>query len=186
MALHDAIDATTIRWVTADQHFYHGAALRWAPWRQELASSVSDMNRVLVAAWNKVVDPHDTVLCLGDFALGKRDDVAKLIGSLQGRLVLVRGNHDRISSGFLRSRGVEVHRRLLRLRAGHTDILCRHRPDSFSKDDVASAAVLLHGHCHGKATYTSCVEGVREKAIDVGIDAHLSPYPLLLERFYAS
>ena len=51
---------------TADSHFGHGGAL--GLFRRPFASVVV-MDEALVAAWNMVVGPGDTVWHLGDFAV---------------------------------------------------------------------------------------------------------------------
>lgn len=178
--------AAKFRWVTADHHFFHGSMLRWYPWRGEHAGSVSEMTRWLISEWNSVVQPEDHVLHLGDFALGTKDDIAGLVPALNGRITLVRGNHDRAGCGFLRSLGLEVHRKKLVLHLNSAYIVCRHRPVSFSAEEASDAAVLLHGHCHGKAAYSKCYPSVPTKSHDVGIDVFETARPQPLERFYAS
>jgi calcineurin-like phosphoesterase family protein len=52
------------------------------------------MNAELIRRWNSVVGPDDTVYCLGDFCWGNVGDYAS---KLNGRKVLVLGNHDKES-----------------------------------------------------------------------------------------
>ena len=77
---------------TADQHFGHQNIIGYCgrPFH-----SVGEMNAVLVANWNAVVGPHDTVHVLGDVAMGRREESMPLIGRLTGHKILYPGNHDR-------------------------------------------------------------------------------------------
>jgi calcineurin-like phosphoesterase family protein len=77
---------------TADQHFGHQNIIEYCgrPFH-----SVGEMNAVLVANWNAVVGPHDTVHVLGDVAMGRREESMPLIGRLAGHKILYPGNHDR-------------------------------------------------------------------------------------------
>lgn len=59
--------------------------------------SVDEMNDTIIANHNNVVKPEDDVYLLGDLLLGGPDNLEKgleMIRSLNGRLHLVRGNHD--------------------------------------------------------------------------------------------
>lgn len=80
-------------WLTADTHFSHTRIIDLAgrPFRD-----AEDMNDALVANWNAVVAPDDTVYHLGDVALGKLDESLPVIDRCNGRKVLIIGNHDRI------------------------------------------------------------------------------------------
>ena len=79
--------------LTADTHFGHARISGYCgrPW----VDDVQEMDRVLIRNWNDRVGVNDTVLHLGDFALGPRENVARYRRQLHGRILLVRGNHDR-------------------------------------------------------------------------------------------
>jgi len=48
-------------------------------------------NTMLIEKWNNTVSENNTVFCLGDFAFG---DIEKLTKQLNGRKILLMGNHD--------------------------------------------------------------------------------------------
>ena len=52
------------------------------------------MNKAIVNNWNEVVAPDDDVYVLGDLMLNNNAEGIKLLQSLNGRLHIVRGNHD--------------------------------------------------------------------------------------------
>lgn len=81
---------------TSDTHFGHARI-------NELAgrpfNSVEEMNETLIDNWNSVVRKGDTVIHLGDVALGPIAETLPLVGRCNGRKILVPGNHDRVFSG---------------------------------------------------------------------------------------
>lgn len=83
-------------WFTSDQHFGHVNILSFCgrPFR-----SVEHMNECLVDNWNAVVEPGDLVYVLGDWAMGKLADSLEYTTRLNGRKILLSGNHDRSWSG---------------------------------------------------------------------------------------
>jgi calcineurin-like phosphoesterase family protein len=53
------------------------------------------MNRAIINGWNSVVAPEDLTFVLGDFGMGLWSEWAGLRKQLNGRLILILGNHDR-------------------------------------------------------------------------------------------
>ena len=53
------------------------------------------MNQNMIDKWNSVVRKCDTTIHLGDFAFGNMDDISELVDRLNGRKILILGNHDR-------------------------------------------------------------------------------------------
>jgi calcineurin-like phosphoesterase family protein len=77
---------------TADTHFGDPHILRH---RRARFGSVEAHDEALVAGWNAVVGPEDSVWHLGDFAAhASRDHCAAIFARLNGTKRLVRGNHD--------------------------------------------------------------------------------------------
>ena len=76
---------------TSDHHFNHKNIISFCsrPWQ-----TVSEMNEILIKNWNETVSPDDIVYYLGDFAVGSRDEIPKLLARLNGKIILIRGNHD--------------------------------------------------------------------------------------------
>lgn len=77
---------SVIRFI-ADMHLYDSYSMDWR------TISLSDYAELLVSNWNRVVEPKDTVIIVGDIG----HECPKTIETLQrlnGVKVLVRGNHD--------------------------------------------------------------------------------------------
>lgn len=79
-------------WVISDLHFNHANIIRYY---NRPFGSVEQMNQALLEEWNHTVDRDDTVLFLGDFCLGNAEEIRKRLSMLKGRVIMVKGNHDR-------------------------------------------------------------------------------------------
>lgn len=76
---------------TADLHFGHENILTYT---KRPYPNVDAMNDALVCNWNRVVRPEDSVIVLGDFAMGKRAETVPIGKLLNGWKAIVPGNHD--------------------------------------------------------------------------------------------
>ena len=77
---------------TSDIHFGHTNIIKFCgrPW-----DNVEEMNEGIIDLWNAQVAPNDRVFILGDFAMGKLAETIPLGRRMNGRKVLIGGNHDR-------------------------------------------------------------------------------------------
>ena len=75
----------------ADTHFGHEAAIGFC---NRPFSSVREMDDFMVDAWNSVVRPTDLVYHLGDFSFGGATHARQIFRRLNGRKILILGNHD--------------------------------------------------------------------------------------------
>jgi calcineurin-like phosphoesterase family protein len=114
---------------------------------------VEEMNEALVANWNRVVGPKDTVYHLGDFAFRGRRGQGWL-DRLNGRIVRLQGNHD--SSGW----GPDV----MEISAlGRKVVLCHYPFEEWN--GWHRGAVHLHAHTHSPEFRSA------ERRGNVGADA---------------
>jgi calcineurin-like phosphoesterase family protein len=90
----------TMRWFTSDFHFGHKNISEYTgrPFPRGEAG-VPAMNAALVTAFNDRVSAADEVWVLGDVAMGRFDESLAAVGELNGRKILVAGNHDRCWPG---------------------------------------------------------------------------------------
>jgi calcineurin-like phosphoesterase family protein len=87
-----------VAFVTADTHFGHTKSITFLTPTGELLrpfNSVEEMDELMVDNWNKVVHKKDTVYHLGDVVIPRSS--LKLLDRLNGRKILIKGNHDRYS-----------------------------------------------------------------------------------------
>jgi calcineurin-like phosphoesterase family protein len=82
---------TTKTYFTSDNHFGHANIIDYC---DRPFGNVREMNYAMIARWNEVVGPRDTVYHLGDFAMGNKEDMPRILKRLNGRKILIRGNHD--------------------------------------------------------------------------------------------
>lgn len=78
---------------TSDNHFGHERVIQFdgRPF-----SSVEEMDTEMIRRWNAEVGKGDLVYVLGDMIWKTRSDEApNLIKSLNGQIILIKGNHDR-------------------------------------------------------------------------------------------
>jgi calcineurin-like phosphoesterase family protein len=167
-------------WFTADLHLGHANIIRYC---DRPFASAEEMDEGLIERWNDVVADADTVWVLGDVALGRIDHSLSLVGRLNGRKVLVAGNHDRCWAGhgrraegwterYLAAGFDEVRQGEVRLEVGGVPALACHFPyrgDSHDEDryveyrPVDRGGWLLHGHVHERWRQSS-------RMINVGVD----------------
>ena len=76
---------------TSDTHFGHENIIKYCnrPWRD-----VREMDRRMETMWNSIVEPDDVVYHLGDFCMGNRQNGHEILKRLNGRKILIAGNHD--------------------------------------------------------------------------------------------
>lgn len=78
-------------WVASDLHLGHDRQFLWGP--RGFQSSL-EHDEAVVRNWNAVVESEDDVYVLGDIMLGDNAHGAEYFSRLNGRIHLVRGNHD--------------------------------------------------------------------------------------------
>lgn len=178
---HFAFDQ--VDFVTADTHFGHARISELA---HRPFDTVEQMDDELVRRWNALVGPRDTVLHLGDVALGPIEASLARTAELNGRKYLVPGNHDRVSPATQSARAIERFTPLYEAagwrilpeiiagtRNGRRLLACHypyhgdsHGPDRHSThrpDD--DGRPLLHGHTHARD------HGPDGRQFHVGVDA---------------
>ena len=128
------------KFVISDTHFYHTNIIRYC---NRPFVDVPEMNRVLVANWNGVVTPEDTVIHVGDFAFGPKENWPVIRKMLNGRIILIRGNHDK-DHAYMRGIGMdEVYDNRVITHNGVT-IYLNHYPEFGER----KADFHLYGHVH--------------------------------------
>lgn len=144
--------------VTSDTHFLHSNIIKYC---SRPFNNVDEMDTALITIWNEIIAPEDIVFHLGDFAMGgnfKLEQILKILNSLNGKKILVRGNHDhskvaaaecwkKVCKEFnFEFKGIKIH--------------MQHVPWK----DINPEHLYLHGHSHG--TLGTWHDG----QIDVGVD----------------
>ena len=159
---------------TADQHWGHAAIIKHCA---RPFADVNEMNAALVTNWNNTVGPDDTVYHLGDMLFKRMNHTSQLLNSLNGKIYLVRGNHDkdlkRLADRAEPWPDGAKYKDLVTIRLqdsshphGHQDIiLCHFALRVWDKKHYGSFHCFAHSHGKLKT-------GPHEYAIDVGVDTH--------------
>ena len=81
------------RWVSADHHFNHTNIIKYCdrPFR-----NAEEMDAVMIKRWNETVEPDDTVYYIGDFCMRGHANPDGVLRRLNGDVILIRGNHDKL------------------------------------------------------------------------------------------
>lgn len=85
-------------WFTGCTHFGHANIIRLASRPFE---SVESMDAQLIERWNACVKEGDTVYHLGDFTWYKGAQAEAVRDKLNGKIILILGNHDPADAGSL-------------------------------------------------------------------------------------
>jgi len=148
---------------TADTHFGHRNIIHYA---NRPFKTVRDMDEELIKRWNARVTKEDVVYHLGDFAFL---DAHYYANRLNGKKILIRGNHDRPRDLQSLFEGIyEMYRlRIDPIETGLADIveitLCHYAMRVWDKSHFNSWH--FYGHSHGQLP----PEG---KSWDVGVDTN--------------
>lgn len=156
-------------WVISDTHFGHVNIVRYEPCRLAWGDGWEATTEAMLRAWEAVVKPEDTVYHLGDFAMGPRENLDVYRKRLPGRIVHIRGNHDRKGGSWQRPGDVMYTRH----RVDHPTlgvVLLRHNPAHFSEQDAAEGDILLHGHLHSNPLSPSTSKMIRDKCVCVSVE----------------
>lgn len=153
-------------WITSDLHIGHANIMKYCP-KSRPFTSVEEMNETIVSNWNDSVRSNDTVYILGDVAFGPAKEAVSILDRLNGKKILIVGNHDnRIikSSDFCRQfKGMKLYN------IEHFNnrmVVMFHFPIEHW-DQKHRGSFHLHGHCHSR----NPVE-LTQRRFDVGLDGN--------------
>lgn len=151
-------------YITSDLHFGHANIMKFNP-ATRVYKDVDHMNSEMSRAWNQTVMPDDLVYILGDVAFCNASKATSIVRGLNGRKVLVRGNHDSklIDHHEFRECFESIHE-YLTVNYNGTRVCMFHYP-IFDHDQCSRGSIMLHGHRHGNPT------GIPGRIMDVGVDA---------------
>lgn len=160
------------KFFTSDTHFFHKNIIKYC---DRPFGDVFAMNEGIIERWNKLIEAHDDVFHLGDLSFGSPKKTAEVLERLNGRIYLVRGNHD----GSKIIEHPDVSKRFewvkdyheLRVSKKQLVVLCHFPFQVWNGSHRGSWH--MHGHCHG---------GLKPwpvKRLDVGVDTNkMWPYSL--------
>jgi calcineurin-like phosphoesterase family protein len=153
--------------VTSDLHFGHTNIMKFCPdTRARFNNDVDYMTEAMIEEWNHKVKDGDLVYILGDVAFCSAEKARKIMDRLNGRKILVQGNHD---SKLVKDPGFcakfeEIH---VYHEINHNGVkVCMFHYPISEWNQMHRGAVHLYGHLHGGESGLE-----KYRAMDVGMDA---------------
>jgi len=179
-------------WFISDIHFGHANAIVHT---NRPFKDIDEMKETIISNWNKVVKPKDLCIFVGDiFFYHSKNQMVETMGRMNGRKVLVRGNHDQKPRQMMNA-GFEICVEEMSMKIADEKVLISHYPFAMpekryrylirknkflrwitgksrqiypykyhERRPVDRGQFLIHGHTHNK-------DKVRGRAIHVGVDA---------------
>lgn len=149
---------------TSDLHFYHKNILQYS---NRPFANVEEMNESIISRWNQTVPPDGITFSLGDFSFCKIQKTINILNRLNGKIVLIDGNHDKEI----------IKNRELILETGKVDILAPYKEININGQFIClfhygcrvwnkshRGSWLLYGHSHDSLPPLG-------KSVDVGVDS---------------
>lgn len=139
----------------SDPHFGHAKIIEYC---NRPFADAEEMTKVLIERYNEVVSHDDTVLWVGDCFFKRDVAPEEILQQMNGRKLLVLGNHDRSASAMARL-GFDVVARELHMFIEDRRVLVNHYPywdqrgpnddrDKEMRPRKVKGEVLIHGHTH--------------------------------------
>ena len=145
--------------IISDTHFGHEAIIKYC---NRPFKNAKEMDEEMIKNWNETVSNKDVVLHLGDFGLGNKQYITSIVQRLNGKKILIMGNHDNWSEKTYREMGFHTVSRFPILYNNYY-LLC-HAPIVLS-DKLPF--FVAYGHVHNSELYTEtanskcyCVERI--------------------------
>ena len=158
-------------WFTSDPHLGHDKDFVWQARGFE---SIDEMNAEIIRRWNECISPDDDVYVLGDLTLGDIEAGITLIATLNGKLHIMRGNHDtdKKVERYLELPNVVEVKYADVLKYGKAVFWMGHYPTITANYDDdkpwAKHVVCLFGHTHQEQPFYND----NPYMFNVGMDAH--------------
>ena len=143
--------------VTSDHHFGLWK-VNTTPWHPPVFSESGE--KEAIAKWNSVVKPTDLVLYVGDFCDSGETDLREYRKRLNGSIILIKGNHDKLPDEVYESVFQDVYKELT---LEDLNLVLHHEPDIEGRTGIRQ----IYGHIHAegslfcppdpKTSFCSCV-----------------------------
>ena len=142
----------------ADSHFSHKNAIDYC---NRPFCSVEEMDNALIHNWNKIVKNNDRVFMLGDFALCGKDKIIEIGQKLNGRKILILGNHEGASLKTYYEAGFEM---VYKYPIYFNNWILSHMPQP------NCPCVNIHGHLH-QINVDDCLDFEKGKKPYINVSA---------------
>lgn len=157
-----------MNYYTSDLHLYHQYSIIGS---NRPFANLDEMHNTIIHKWNSKVKPSDTVFILGDVSHPKNKEEANLVldlvEKLNGKKVLVKGNHDSKISHCPKFKKVfsSVHDYLEISDFGKKVILFHYPIEEWNQ--FFRGSIHLHGHVHNNDKHLTKIENRFNVGVDV-------------------
>lgn len=179
--IFDKVSASMFKAFYSDPHLGHSNIIKYCDRPFE---SIQEMNDILISNYNRIINSNDIVLWLGDcFLKGTLEDYKSILNKMNGKKVLIVGNHDQ-GDAAMASLGFELVMKEAVMNISGVTCRISHYPyDSPGivdkhvnrRPQKNPGEILIHGHNHSKDKITT------KRSISVGVDAW-NFYPALYDQ----
>lgn len=128
----------------SDLHLFHRNIIDF---ENRPFNSVNDMHDYIIKQWNSRVTSKDKVFILGDLTFGKKEPTGAIIERLNGKIYLIKGNHDNKSNQWYRDIGIDEVSEFPVLINNY--YMLTHEPMLYLKDPT----INCFGHVHGSPNF---------------------------------
>ena len=152
-------------WITSDLHLDHGNILHFCQ-KTRPFKNTNQMNNTLIEEWNSKVSHDDYIIHLGDFCFKGSDVTTKFLQMLNGKKILILGNHDKALRNNIAPKeyGIVWKGDYLELQVDKQKVVLSHYPMT-TWNGCHRGAIQLYGHCHGS------LPEQKGRQTDVGYDS---------------
>lgn len=157
-----------MKFFTSDHHFSHRLMLKIRGFE-----SLEEMDSLMIERWNSVISPRDEVYHLGDVSLTGPLRTLHVLNSLNGRIYLIKGNHDRCVTKKKCAERFEWIKDSYILKIDKKYKFHLYHYPLRTWNSMHYGAFSLYGHCHNKLPSHGL-------SFDVGVDGN-NYYPWSLE-----
>ena len=160
----------------SDNHFNHWNINKYC---NRGFNSLAEMNTTMIKKWNNIVRQKDIVIIVGDlvFTKGDSNEIKNIIKVLNGRKILVKGNHDRKSNLFYLTNGIDFICEKFEWNFNNKKILFIHNPHLIDPIEFVKYKYIIHGHQHNAVPFIQ----KKQKCICVNVSTeHINYTPLNL------
>ncbi len=136
-------------WLAADHHIGHSNILKFtdesgALIRGSVFKTIEEHDETIIANHNALVDAGDRVYLLGDFCIHRR--FLHTLDRLNGRLVLVKGNHDIFKAEEYLQYVDDLRSCVVQKDKDGNKVILSHIP--IHPDSLGRFGTNIHGHLH--------------------------------------
>ena len=155
---------------TADLHLGHKNIIKLC---DRPFNSVEEMDKVLIANWNRKVKRNDTIYVVGDFIWDK-SDVKGYVERLNGNIILIVGNHDKWAKDEAIGRLFDKITNYEEVSLNSHQLTLCHYPmiewKNSRKEGTSRLGYLIYGHIHNNVKHEYELLFNAQNALNAGVD----------------